>query len=188
MKLAKALSTEEILNINLMELLFLLPLIITVIIIIITRSLTQLACSDDQLDPDVVVDDADHMSDHHLIKTVFHVSKRWTPVAYNFRPVQNGFRHLNKVCSRHRCSLIQITLLTRSSISSAMSSLQPLTSSRHFVLFIASAVAVTSIGFYHKRRPTTRDIEEDSNAAGRRPVPKLIDSLINNNVSWLTIL
>jgi len=32
---------------------------------------------------------------------------------------------LNRVCSRHRCSLIQITLLTPSPISSAMSSLQP---------------------------------------------------------------
>jgi len=95
---------------------------------------------------------------------------------------------LNRVCSRHRCSLIQITLWTSSSISSAMSSLQPLTNSRHFVLLIASAVAVTSINFYHKRRPTPRDIEENSNAAGRRPVPKLIDSLIDNNVSWLTIL
>jgi len=47
---------------------------------------------------------------------------------------------------------------------------------------------VTSIDFYHKRQPTPRDIEEDVNAAGRRPVPKLIYSLIDNNVSWLTIL
>jgi len=46
-----------------------------------------LASSDDQLVHDVVVDDADHVSDHRLIKTVFHVLKRWTPVAYNFRPL-----------------------------------------------------------------------------------------------------
>ena len=51
----------------------------------------------------------------------------------------------SRVCSRHRCSLIQKTLLTRLLISSAMSSFQSLTSSCHFELLIASAVAVTPI-------------------------------------------
>ena len=51
------------------------------------RLLNILACSDDQLIHDVIVDDAGTMSDHRLIKASFHVSKRWTPVTYKFRPL-----------------------------------------------------------------------------------------------------
>jgi hypothetical protein len=46
-----------------------------------------LACSDDRLIHDVIIDDAGNVSDHRLIKAFFHVSKRWTPVTYKFRPL-----------------------------------------------------------------------------------------------------
>jgi exonuclease III len=53
-----------------------------------TRLLDVLACSDDQVIGDVIVDDAGNVSDHRLIKARLKVGcKRFTPVTYNFRPV-----------------------------------------------------------------------------------------------------
>jgi hypothetical protein len=46
-----------------------------------------LACSDDHLIHDVIVDDAGNVPDHRLIKALFRVSKRWSPVIYQFRPL-----------------------------------------------------------------------------------------------------
>lgn len=50
------------------------------------RLLDVLACSDDQLIRDVIVDDAGNVSDHRLIKGRLQVGwKRWTPTTYKFR-------------------------------------------------------------------------------------------------------
>ena len=51
------------------------------------RLVDILACSDDELIHDVIVDDAGNVSDHRLIESFFRVSKRWTPVKYQFRPL-----------------------------------------------------------------------------------------------------
>jgi hypothetical protein len=47
------------------------------------RLLDALACSDEQLIHDVIIDDVFNVSDHRLVKAQLKVdSKRWTPATY----------------------------------------------------------------------------------------------------------
>ena len=72
------------------------------------RLLDILACSDDQLIHDVIVDDAGNMTDHRLIKAVSRFKAMDASHIKISTSVKNGFRlFFNRVCSRHLCSLIQ---------------------------------------------------------------------------------